>query len=81
VDATNPTHEDRTGRVWYLQTAPSSDRAQRIVGARETRDIPRGTVHRARNASRDADHRRDPWPSRGDNGVGAPDAPAHPPAR
>jgi mannose-6-phosphate isomerase-like protein (cupin superfamily) len=93
VDATNPTHEDRTGRVWYLQTAQSSngavheqrveyvpgspfppshlhpaqdehfevergrmlfvvDGAEHIVRAGQTLDIPRGTAHRARNASR-----------------------------
>jgi mannose-6-phosphate isomerase-like protein (cupin superfamily) len=93
VDATSPTHESGTARVWYLQTAQSSagavheqrveyapgspfppahlhpaqdehfeveqgrmlfvvDGAERIVSAGETLDIPRGTTHRARNASR-----------------------------
>lgn len=92
MDATSPTHESSTSRVWFLQTAESSggavheqrveclpgspfppsnlhpaqdehfeveqdrmlfviDGAEVIVRARETLDIPRGTVHRARSAS------------------------------
>lgn len=92
MDASSPTYENGTSRVWYLQTAQSSggavheqrveylpgspfppshlhpaqdehfevergrmlfvvDGAERIVSAGETLDIPRGTAHRARNAS------------------------------
>jgi mannose-6-phosphate isomerase-like protein (cupin superfamily) len=92
MEATSPTHEDGSSRVWYLQTGQSSGGAvheQRVeyapgspfppthlhpsqdehfevesgrmlfvidgleheVAAGGTLDIPRGTPHRARNAS------------------------------
>jgi mannose-6-phosphate isomerase-like protein (cupin superfamily) len=94
MEGTRPTHEDGTGRVWYLQTGASSCGAvheqrveyrpgspfppehlhpsqdehfeiesgrmlfmlggvEHVVEAGDTIDIPRGTPHRARNASRE----------------------------
>jgi mannose-6-phosphate isomerase-like protein (cupin superfamily) len=92
VDERDPTHEDATGRVWYLRTAETSggevheqrveyrpgspfppthlhpdqdehfevergrmrfvvDGVEHLIAAGGAIDIPRGTPHRARNAS------------------------------